>query len=221
MSHTTLRLGWYLKQWQFSVIFFPLYTYVRVYEYKICRKSKEYHFMGLRYMKKIFFLHSYVCITDHHNGMRVFIEKFLLISYVYTWRFTENFILPYLYHHSTYLYIYIQGWWKIKEKMFVAYLLQYYYCEKKRNSTQGKSKQADIAEWIIYFYRSKACVCVFVFYGRKAKVWQKNNTKRKNFSLCVLYVYMSIYKLHATTSTTFIQFKWHYLKQGFSGQGLV
>lgn len=45
-----------------------------------------------------------------------------------------------------------------------------------------------IVEWIIYFYRSKACVCTLYFMGerqKQAKVWQKNNTKRKFFPLFV------------------------------------
>lgn len=59
--------------------------------------------------------------------------------------------------------------------MFVAYLLQYYYCAKKETVHKAgrQASRYTIVEWIIYFYRSKACVYTLYFMGERQKCGKK------------------------------------------------
>lgn len=124
-----------------------------------------------------------------------------------------SILYPISCHHRSYVTLYdttttciMWGWWKIKEKMFVAYLLQYYYCAKKKKKQYTRqASRYTIVEWIIYFYRNKACVCTLYFMGERQKCGKKI-IQRGKFFLCVF--------LHVgcrRRCRPYIRFKWHYL----------
>lgn len=77
--------------------------------------------------------------------------------------------------------------------------------KKKKKQYTRQASRYTIVEWIIYFYRNKACVCTLYFMGERQKCGKKI-IQRGKFFLCVF--------LHVgcrRRCRPYIRFKWHYL----------